>query len=253
MLLSGCPDEEPLCGPGFVLEGDSCVRVDAGPVDSGSDAPGDAGADADTAVDAGPCGMECTAPTPYCNETTGDCVACLMDSDCTELDAPQCDTTAGTCGPCDADAACMGRTGTEVCALSGDSTGSCVECVDNSTCGAMEGCDLPMNSCRSYTAASVGACGDCVADEECMMGMLCIPWTYDDPTTTAADPVDVGNHCAWRQDASGMGAPGGDCTTLPPYVSADMTTSVDGMESTFCTLARSTCEAQTDFSATSTA
>jgi hypothetical protein len=35
--------------------------------------PNDAGADADTSVDAGPCGGGCSGATPYCNEATDQC------------------------------------------------------------------------------------------------------------------------------------------------------------------------------------
>ena len=77
---------------------------DAG--DSSTDSTmGDAGDAGDTAVDAGRCAEVCMGPTPLCNETTGMCVACLADSDCTDLAAPQCDETGGTCGACDSGAA----------------------------------------------------------------------------------------------------------------------------------------------------
>jgi hypothetical protein len=253
---SACDDTRPVCGDGYTLSADEteCLPLDAGPdtgaPDSSTDAAPDSADDADTAVDAGPCGMPCEGATPICDEVGERCVACLMDSDCTELDAPQCDTTAGTCGACSDDDACIDRTGTETCALTGASMGSCVECIDNSGCEATEGCDLPTNACRTFTAESANTCGDCVADAECMAGRLCIPFTYDDPRTPAADPVPAGNHCAFRQDAAGPGAPAGDCVNIRPYVRAQMAMSVDGVETTFCTFRQSTCEAHRDFSMT---
>jgi hypothetical protein len=250
VATAACGDDVPLCEEH--PDDPSCVA------DSGADSGGDTGVDggddggdddADTAVDAGPCGMPCDGATPFCNETSGMCVACLMDSDCSDPTAAKCDTTMGECVACDDSMQCDGIGSTNVCATAGDRAGECVECTDNSACGAMEGCDLAMNTCRTYTAESVGACGDCVADAECMAGMLCIPWTYNDPRTSGDDAIAAGNHCAWRQDASGMGAPEGDCFTLRPYIRAEMATSVDGVAQTFCTFRQSTCAAHADFSA----
>jgi hypothetical protein len=82
-----------------------------------------------------------------------------------------------------------------------------------------------------------------------MAGQLCIPMMYDDPATGGApDPVPVGNHCLWRSDASGPGAPNGDCFTTRPYVRTERLTSVDAVTADVCTFRVSTCEAQRDFS-----
>jgi hypothetical protein len=39
----------------------------------------------------------CTGATPTCDDATGQCVGCLVDTDCTDASKPRCDTTAHTC------------------------------------------------------------------------------------------------------------------------------------------------------------
>ena len=107
---------------------------------------------------------------------------------------------------------------------------------------------LAPRRCAICRRSGAGLCGDCTADTDCAAGQLCIPMTYDDPATPAADPVAVGNHCLWRSDASGTGAPNGDCfANARPYARTSMLTSVDGVTADVCTLAVSTCAAQEDF------
>jgi hypothetical protein len=183
--------------------GDDGVPIDAGP-DTGADGATDSSVDAtDSAVDAGPCGMECTGDTPFCDEDAGMCVACLMDSDCTELDAPECDTTTGTCGACTGMDACTGRTGTEVCAMSGDSAGSCVECTETNVdaCTMDHPCNPLTNACSAFEAMSAGPCEACDTDANCSVA---------DSRCIALDFMGTaqGGRCLPLQD-------GGLCPTRP--------------------------------------
>lgn len=254
-LLSGCPTTAS-CGPAEVWNGTMCVPENG-------DAGVDGGTDGGTLEPDVPCGGGCTSPE-VCDTTTNECVECLgadassctdgdnacvgnvcvacdTNDDCDALTSPQCNAS-NECEPCTGPAACEGRTGTTVC---GD--GACVECTADSRAACTSGvCLLGTESCAP-TGGANALCGECVADAECPAGQLCIAMMYDDPATGAADPVSAGNHCLWRSDASGPGAPGGACSTIRPYVSTVSRTSVDGTTANVCTLALSTCEAHEDF------
>ncbi|MFO0683401.1 MAG: hypothetical protein U0234_15190 [Sandaracinus sp.] len=237
----------PACGPttacpaGTSLVGGACVAPDASPnlPDGGSDANVDAPMP-DAHV---PCGGACTGTTPQCDVATDTCVGCLTNAHCTEADASVC-SASHTCEGCGASTDCTHLTATPVCDAAAM---TCVECLTNDDCAATEGC-TPAHACVPFTPDSVATCGTCTRDAECHAGELCVPMTYDDPTTGAADPVPAGNHCLWREDASGAGAPNGSCFgNGRPYVRASSLTSVDGVTAMVCTLAVSTCEAQTAF------
>lgn len=255
LALTGCPTTV-TCGPDETYDGTMCVPFDGGNIDAGSD-----GGSEDPDV---PCGGGCTDgvcdfAANACVECTADdlsacedgenacagntCVGCVADGDCAAPSAPECGTD-NTCGTCTSNDACMDRAGTTVCDLE---SGACVECTSNADCtGTNEGCDVETHACRTYVPRSGSLCGGCVADQECPMGQLCIPMMYDDPATTAADPVFAGNHCLWRSDATAPG-PADDCFSVRPYVATRPLTSVDGVSTDLCTLAVSTCEAHDDF------
>jgi hypothetical protein len=255
MFLTGCPTTV-TCDADETFDGTNCVPFDGGNVDAGSD-----GAMEDPDVPCGGCAAGvCDVISGDCVECLGDdattctvdgenacvgneCVACDSSDDCTSLTAPECNGS-NACVPCTGPEACEGRTGTTVCDVAGD--GACVECVTNADCGTGEGCVPETHTCRNFVPRDASLCGDCVADEECPVGQLCIPMMYDDPATTAADPVFAGNHCLWRSDASGPG-PGGACSTIRPYVATRSVTSVDDVTTNVCVLAVSTCEAHEDF------
>ncbi len=189
---------------------------------------------------------DCRAPgASVCDTSASECVECLASADCRAPGASVCDLASRACEPCDAAGECAHLPATSVCDLAAS---TCVECLSSSDCAPTEGCELALRTCRPFTPASAGPCSPCVRDAECGAGQLCVPMTYDDPTTGAADPVPAGNHCLWRQDAAGPGAPGGDCATIRPYVRGAAATSVDGTTATVCTLRVSTCESQAAFS-----
>jgi hypothetical protein len=157
--------------------------------------------------DAGPCGGECSGDTPVCDESTGtcvqcttddtsactgetplcdeeanECVACLVDSDCEDAAASECGAD-NTCVPCTSSDACAGRDdGLVACALSGENAGSCVECTgaDSSGCGGNV-CDVRQQTCTTMPPNDVGLCQECVSDEQCTDGKVCVPMTFDTP------------------------------------------------------------------------
>ena len=200
----------------------------------------DAGVDAPVTGDGGPCPDGCEAPTALCDVALGRCVACLENSDCTDLAAPRCDTTDGTCQPCDDSSQCTGRVGTEVCATAGAAAGSCVQCtLDDATACSGNVCNARMGVCTTETPGDTPVCRPCVADAQCEPGMLCVDMMYGGS--------DVGSYCLWTIGAPSPG-PAGDCTTARPYVQPMAgTESVDGMTATVCTLALTTCAAVSDF------
>ncbi len=177
-LLPACPDTEPVCDPGYMLvdDGTRCVAIDSGAGDAGdagdaSDGDVDA---ADTAVDAGPCGMPCEGTTPFCNETLMTCVQCLMDSDCTDPGAAKCGSD-GMCTSCDDSAQCGGIGGTDICETSGPLTGMCVECSEATEAADCAGfaCDWRDGTC-STVMRMADACDDCTTDLDCLNGRRCV-------------------------------------------------------------------------------
>ncbi|MGE0791631.1 MAG: hypothetical protein AB7S26_38505 [Sandaracinaceae bacterium] len=198
---AGCPD-------GSVSTSDRCARPDATPPrDAG---PNDAGR-RDT--DAGPCGV-CAAPTPMCDESTGDCVGCLVMNDCAGT-TPQCDPVMHecvaclssadctdpdnarcaadhTCQPCTDSMQCMGITGTEVC-----DSGTCVECTATSDCSGTDTCNLLDNTCVDVLLGSLRTCSACSNDDQCPASHRCVPMTFMGPMR------DPGYYCLLQADESG--------------------------------------------------
>ena len=180
---------------------------------------------------------DCSGGTPACFGNA--CVQCEANTDCTSVSASRCNVGAHACAACTGAADCAHIPTAQQCL-----SGTCVQCLNNTHCGASEACDTSTNRCVPITLMSVGRCGTCLRDTQCMAGMLCVPMVYDDPNTPATDPVGVGLHCLHRQDATGAGRPNGDCLTTRPHTSAQTLTSVDGVSATMCALRLSTCEAQ---------
>ncbi|MBW2465302.1 MAG: hypothetical protein JRH11_26880, partial [Deltaproteobacteria bacterium] len=184
--------------------------------------------------------------------TSGVCVACIGDSDCDDVAAAQCDTTAGTCGACDSDMACIGRTGTLVCAPQGPNEGACVEC----SAAARDACDLApsternvcdanTNTCTAEAPASANTCSPCVSDVQCQPGQLCVATEFN--ADAAMTPVD-GFFCLWTEGAASPGPAGSCFSNGRPYLRRRPdVTSIDGTVDIVCDLAVSTCPAQNDF------
>lgn len=270
--LQGCPSTI-TCPPGARYEGGACVGGaldgglgDAGARDGGASdgGAGDGGPPDAPLPDAGPCGGACVAGsgTPYCDEARDTCVACLVREHCSGGDSPACvggtcvdceantdcplptasacDTSANTCRTCAADGSCAHLDGTTRCDVP---AARCVACLDNTDCpGITTGCDFTSRACRPYTARSAQKCAPCVRDDECAVGLLCVPMTFTDPIVMGSTPVPVGAYCLPQQLlASGM-------SCAAPYSIPVAATSVDGATASTCTLpAGVTCEGWSDF------
>ncbi|UJR80845.1 hypothetical protein [Sandaracinus amylolyticus] len=163
-MLGGCP-ETTSCPEGQrYSETEGCV--------GNADGGGDGGLNGrDSGPDAGPCGGECDLE--HCDVSSGRCLECLGDVECTTSEAPVC--TAGECGECTTDEQCT-RLGLHEC-----HEGACVDCTpdtEEAICTPTFVC-LPDGSCSdSDVRGSVGPCGACVADSHCAVGYDCVPMNF---------------------------------------------------------------------------
>jgi hypothetical protein len=162
LVLGACARERIECVSGYALEGERCVPLDA--------AVGDAGQDAG---DAGPCGGACSGATPYCDQTSRRCVACLEDAQC-PASAPIC--RSGACGGCQASTECSRFPNSKVC---DSESGACVRCstVDELACDGTS-CNPQTHECTATPVHTVLACGRCIADSECADGARCVPMDF---------------------------------------------------------------------------
>lgn len=123
-----------------------------------------------------------------CSVPDGECVECVLDTDCTFAGAARC--AGNVCVPCDDDSQCVGIVGgaeLNVC-----SEGVCVECrldpllpgddgydeLENSKrevgCDAAVSCNPATNACTATGRGTVPTCGSCVSDAECGVGQRCV-------------------------------------------------------------------------------
>lgn len=282
LSIVGCRETEkdPCFGAGRMEVGGVCVAVDAG-MDAGSqDAGTDAGSDAGT--DAGPCNGACTGGTPHCREageagadrcveclTTahctgaadagvvdggagvgrplcsadGECVQCVVDSDCTSAENPVCNTGTGLCGGCTASTQCGTRfSGKPTCDVGSGDCVACTPTTEEADC-VTRACDPEALTCTGAAFNTLGLCQACVSDRECgsgsgFMGTLkCVPTNFGS--------TFHGNYCLYdRSTRAGMTCP--NTTTSQTAVA-----SVGGVTATYCFPQQTltTCEAVLQFRA----
>jgi hypothetical protein len=148
-----------------------------------------------------------------CDTTTGGCVACMTDAQCTSPAQPHCLTESHHCVECASDANCDEANGetctpdTHVCkvtrcvsdancdgALKCDvASGQCVGCVSNADCsfgGICESqqCVQPAtcassSECLYGTFCQNGACVQCRTANDCRAGQTCNSGTCQEPAT----------------------------------------------------------------------
>jgi len=207
-------------------------------------------ADGDVCID------YCMNPRPYCDATSGNCVACVEDAQCptskpdcrtsdhtcfactsnSECPNPEpiCNTGTGSCGPCTSDSDCSGRTATPVC---DEASGLCVECTQDTEiarCGG-NACK-PGFTCGIWPRGSRDVCQSCVSDPECAPGRRCISQTFGGAT--------IGTYCMLERPGTGCGD---ESASVLPYIFPTTTSSIDGAQATYCLLRSGiTCEAVSD-------
>ncbi|NMB75719.1 MAG: hypothetical protein GYA21_11400 [Myxococcales bacterium] len=131
-----------------------------------------------------------------CLTSTGQCVACLQDSDC----AKGCDATTHTCKQCTNDSECVVAT-VKIMTGQCDSFGRCLKCATSNDC------DFAGSTLKICGPA--GYCVKCAQDSDCTgIGHQCIDnvcvWKGDSCTTDAQcsyDFVCKGGYCSCTGDA----------------------------------------------------
>jgi hypothetical protein len=121
-----------------------------------------------------PCNAACKGETPYCDETSNTCVACLSDGNCS-ANAPACDLKSHTCVSCTADKYCPKET--PACDTV---THQCVICTADKYCASpTPACKIPADICAQCTAsalcsgstpicrAATNTCVQCTSSAEC--------------------------------------------------------------------------------------
>jgi hypothetical protein len=190
----------PEAGSGDGVAGDVAVAVDAGEASSAEGGRAAAGCTIDT---------DCKLSTLRCDRVSGECVPCLVDSDCdTDAGTPRCDSALNRCVACGLPSDCLPS---EVCEPTSHSClrkcadsrvcsdsfshcdlgrGWCAQCTTNADCvhpwdrricnvasGQCVQCvaDTDCTSNRPRCDRSVGRCEECLAQTDCPAGQICDP------------------------------------------------------------------------------
>jgi hypothetical protein len=126
-------------------DGDGAPPADAGQEATSAEAA-EASPEASSAPDAVPaCTVDgdCPAATPVCRPSSGLCIRCASDNDCTDAaPAPACDMTTGRCVACTSDVQCAAAT-----PRCNPASLSCVRCLSSADCGRESACELATHTC----------------------------------------------------------------------------------------------------------
>ena len=124
---------------------ESALRAEA----SGDDAVVEAASDAPSAPDVVTACLvdgDCPDDTPVCRLPASlagrVCTGCGADADCSRAARPVCDTSSGRCVACTSDVQCSSPT--PRCDLAAH---SCVRCLSSADCGRESFCSLPTHAC----------------------------------------------------------------------------------------------------------
>jgi hypothetical protein len=194
---------------------------------------------------------DCDAPKPACDTSAHACVECLADTDCAtqhclepmtkcvECEADgDCKTAAS--GHCGSNNSCVRCTSQDQCnhlvdTLACDTaSGTCVECVDDSTCGDSS-CIRAQHVCSTVKRGSLGVCAECQADTQCGTNLKCVALTFASLPWTKT-------YCLYSRAAAG-GCGAIPAATIRPYTrTVQGVASVDGSQGPYCA-PQTTCEA----------
>ena len=116
-----------------------------------------------------------------CESDAGQCVQCVIDSDCKDAANPRCDDTSARCVPClPANDNCGANL---YCALSAGDFQCSAGCKTNSDCANADGgtgggddggaADGGAEPSRSLCDPQSHQCSQCLADTDCPLGQLC--------------------------------------------------------------------------------
>lgn len=167
-------------------------------MDGGTDAM-----DAPDVMDSPPCDAGCSEDRCI----NGQCVECLQASECTNATAARCDNDGDNptyrCVACIASDECDGNEAGNYCVPAGrPMEGTCVECLNSEgQCADNDVCRVPGGDMRqpnwmgNYScvegARALNVCETCVNDDQCGVGFVCAPLTFD----PSGDNVPEGYVC----------------------------------------------------------
>lgn len=221
LTVTGCREIVP---PAADMGGGSDMGVDMEvPEDMGPCSPVCRSSEVcDPDADGGPACVGCLGDTNCsggrkCDLETNSCVACLEDADCTLPATAQCNLTTHTCVACSTNTQCAQFAATPVCATEG-----CVECTHEfqEAC-AGNVCNSTQHECTDRAPHTVDICGECVSDDDCLAGQVCVHMEFGDPGVT------VGNFCLFRKSTTGDGAPNDDCNSVRAFTHEQNVTTLD--------------------------
>lgn len=101
----------------------------------------------DAGIDARPTctdSTQCPTTAPFCETSSGMCVGCLLDTDCTDTAAPQCDPVTFSCVGCSAHSECA----SDVCLPGG-------MCADDSTVAYVDPAGTDTTTCSKATPCAL--------------------------------------------------------------------------------------------------
>ena len=126
----------------------------------------------------------CTAPYVVCQASTGTCVGCLEDADCTDTDAPHCDGTVNLCRECLTNDHCTPLR--PFC----DDSGTCSGCLSDADCPSTLPICSPSGSCSQCSSGRTELCtgGTPLCDEE---EYACVQCLSDADCTRAGEGCDL--------------------------------------------------------------
>jgi hypothetical protein len=148
---------------------------------------------------------QCGLARLHCDPGSGECVACVDDSQCVEPGSKRCDPTLNRCVPCELDSdcypgeVCEGFTHRCVtpCTVAGDcpsrapicSQGLCASCTSSADCNSVNSpvCDQRIGRCVECVSDAqcggdevtcdriTGRCAECLNANDCAPGAFCDP------------------------------------------------------------------------------
>ncbi len=151
-------------------------------------------------------------PAPICNTTTGACVGCQTDADCTNTTGrPLCDTERGQCSECLSNANCP-----DAAPACNRQNGTCAVCLVDTDCGPNYLCSQGDDRCHPKCTSNAdctapnqplcnpltGACVQCTSATDCLAGQpICNPDNHQcvqcvaNTDCSAGTPIcNVGDH-----------------------------------------------------------
>jgi len=146
---------------------------------------------------------ECGDDSPICDSlNTGQCLPCATNTDCANINPflPIC-VTSGSCVACTSDSQCT-FTSQPICL----NTGACVECLLDTQCSTVTGtpiCDASTNKCRKCASNNdcIGSATTPVCDN--LVSGNCVPCLVNtDCGSKSSTPICLANTCSQCQTNS---------------------------------------------------